>query len=185
MSNFVDLGPKPFVFPLPVLIIGSFDAEGRPDAMNAAWGSITDVAEISISLDKAHKTAANILETGAFTVAYGTVDTVVACDYVGICSGNSEPAKFEKSGFTYRKSDKVNAPIINELKVALECEFVSYENEIMIGKIVNVVADESVCVDGKIDMGLLKPIVYDPSMNGYHAVGQKVAEAFRCGNKLK
>lgn len=117
----VDFGAKPWVFPMPVLIVGTYDENGVPNAMNAAWGCITDMAEISISMSE-HKTTANFAKTGAFTVAFATEDTVVACDYVGVESGAKVPNKFQKAGFTAVKSSKVNAPIIQELPMSLECK---------------------------------------------------------------
>ena len=182
--NRVDFGAKPWVFPMPVLIIGTYDKDGVPNAMNAAWGMISDMNEISISLSK-HKTTENFAVTGAFTVSFATEDTVAACDYVGIESALKVPDKFEKAGFTQTKSSRVNAPIINELHVALECKVKSFENGILLGEIVNVTADESVLTDGKIDFAKLKPISYDPVNNTYIALGDVVGKAFSDGLKLK
>ncbi len=180
----VDFGAKPWVFPMPVLIIGTYDKDGVPNAMNAAWGMISDMNEISISLSN-HKTTENLEATGAFTVSFATEDTVAACDYVGIESALKVPNKFEKAGFTQTKSSRVNAPIINELHVALECKVKSFENGILLGEIVNVTADESVLTDGKIDPKKLKPIAFDPVNNTYVALGDVVGKAFSDGVKLK
>lgn len=180
----VDLGSKPIVFPMPVLIIGTYDKEGKPNAMNAAWGMISDFKEISISLSE-HKTTQNLTETGAFTVSFATESTVAACDYVGIETATKVPNKFEKAGFTATKSEKVNAPIINELLVALECKVKSFENGILVGEIVNVTADDSVMSDGKIDIKKLKPIAFDTSANTYVALGEVVGNAFADGLALK
>ena len=146
----VDFGAKPFIFPMPVLIIGTYDENGVPNAMNAAWGAITDFNEITISMSP-HKTTANLAVTGAFTVSMATEDTVVACDYVGIVSGDKVPDKFARAGFHATKSAHVNAPLIDELPMALECKVKSYQDEILVGEIVNVNADQSVLTDGKID----------------------------------
>lgn len=182
--NRISLGAKPLLFPMPVLIIGTYDKDGNPNAMNAAWGITTDFQEITISLAD-HKTTENLLATGAFTVSIGTEDTVVACDYVGIVSGTKEPKKFEKAGFHAVKSEKVNAPLIAELPMALECRVKSYVNDILIGEIVDVKADESILTDGKIDPKKLKPISFDPSNNAYLALGDKVGNAFKDGLALK
>lgn len=180
----VDFGAKPWVFPMPVLIVGTYDENGIPNAMNAAWGCITDMAEISISMSE-HKTTDNFAKTGAFTVAFATEDTVVACDYVGVESANKVPDKFEKAGFTAVKSKKVNAPIIQELPMSLECKVKSFEDGILIGEIVNVNADESILTDGVIDYKKLKPITYDPVTHDYVALGAAVGKAFADGMKLK
>lgn len=180
----ISLGAKPLLFPMPVLIIGTYDKDGNPNAMNAAWGITTDFQEITISMAD-HKTTENLLVTGAFTVSIGTEDTVVACDYVGIVSGAKEPKKFEKAGFHVIKSEKVNAPLIAELPMALECRVKSYVNDILIGEIVDVKADESILTDGKIDPKKLKPISFDPSNNAYLALGDKVGNAFKDGLTLK
>ena len=180
----IDFGAKPLLFPMPVLIIGTYDENGVPNTMNAAWGMISDFKEISISLSE-HKTTANLAVTGEFTVSIATEDTVVACDYVGIVSANDVPDKFAKAGFHATKSDKVNAPLIDELPMALECRVKSFENDILIGEIVNVNADESVLTDGKIDPKKLKPIAYDPANNTYVTLGDIVGKAFSDGLQLK
>ncbi len=180
----VDFGSKPFMFPMPVLIVATYDEFGTPDAMNAAWGIVTDFDEISISMSS-HKTTDNIAKTGAFTVSMATEDYVTACDYVGIESARKVPDKFEKAGFHAVKSEKVNAPLIKELPMALECKLRSFENGILIGEIVNVCADESVLTDGKIDPKKLKPICFDPVNNTYVKMGDTVGKAFSDGLKLK
>lgn len=169
---------------MPVLIIGTYDEKGVPNAMNAAWGMISDFQEVSISLAP-HKTTENFAMTGEFTVSFATEDTVVACDYVGIVSANDVPDKFAKGGFHATKSDKVNAPLIDELPVALECKVKSFEDGILVGEIVNVNADESVLTDGKIDPKKLKPIAYDPANHTYMALGDVVGKAFADGLELK
>lgn len=179
-----DFGAKPWVFPMPVLIIGTYDENGVPNAMNAAWGMISDSNEISISMSE-HKTTKNFAITGAFTVSMATEDTVIPCDYVGIESAEKVPDKFTKAGFHATKSDKVNAPLIDELPMALECKVKSFEDGILIGEIVNVTADESILTDGKIDYKKLKPIAYDPVTHDYVSLGEAVGKAFSDGNKLK
>ncbi|MBR2751491.1 MAG: flavin reductase family protein [Clostridiales bacterium] len=180
----VDFGAKPIMVPQPVLIIATYDASGVPDAMNAAWGITTDFNEITISLGE-HKTTDNLAINGAFTVSMATEEQVVACDYVGIVSAREVPDKFARAGFHATRSTFVNAPLIDELPMALECKVKSFEDGILIGEIVNVSADESVVTNGKIDMAKLRPIAFDPANNAYVAIGAKVADAFKDGAKLK
>lgn len=187
MKNF---GPKPMIYPMPVLILASYDKDGKANAMNAAWGGIVEVDQICISLSK-HQTTENIDLNKAFTVSIADVEHVVACDYVGIVSGKTEPKKMEKAGFTTRKSDFVNAPVINELPLCLECELLRIDGDASkdemhyIGKIVNVCADEKILDEnGNISLEKFKPISYDPSGHGYYALGEKVGQAFADGKKL-
>ena len=167
-----------------ILIIGTYDENGVPNAMNAAWGITTDFKEISISLSE-HKTTDNLAKRGAFTVSMATEDQVVACDYVGIESGRKVPDKFEKAGFHATKSEFVDAPLIDELPLALECKVKSFTDGILVGEIVNVSADDSVITDGKVDMKKLRPIAFDPFNNAYVGIGEKVGNAFSDGAKLK
>ena len=182
-----NFGSKPMLYPMPVLIIATYDKEGSPNAMNAAWGGISEENEITICIDCGHKTAANLQETGAFTVSMATADYVTACDYVGIVSGNKESDKLKKAGLHTVKSEFVNAPIIEELPMALECRVKSYDVETcrLVGEIVNVCADECVLTDGKIDPKKLRPITYDPVGHTYMALGEVVGKAFFDGTKLK
>ena len=179
-----NFGAKPFIYPMPVLIVGTYDENGVPNAMNAAWGTITDMNEITISMSP-HKTTDNLMKTGAFTVSIATEETVVACDYVGVESANKVPDKFAKAGFHATKSEFVNAPLIDELPMALECKVKSYEDEILVGEIVNVCADESILTSGSIDPKKLKPIAYDPANHTYLGLGEKVGNAFSDGLQWK
>ena len=182
-----DFGAKPLTYPQPVLIIASYDENGVPDAMNAAWGGISESNEISMCLSEGHKTVKNILSRKAFTVSMADAAHVVECDYVVIESGNQVANKVEKAGFTVEKSERVDAPIINELAVCLECKFKSYDPETcrMVGEIINVSVDESVMTDGKVDVDKVAPITFDPFNNAYHVLGAKVGNAFADGAKLK
>lgn len=181
-----NLGPAPMLFPQPVLIIATYDKKGNANAMNAAWGGIVGMDKIIIDLAN-HKTTDNILQRKAFTVSMGDKDHVLACDYVGIVSGNKEINKMEKAGFTTVKSEFVDAPIINELPVVLECELIKVlEGSMYLAKIVNVAADESVLSEeGKITLSKFFPITYDTSEFGYYTVGKRIGTAFKDGNKLK
>ena len=180
----VNYGAKPIMLPQPVLIIGTYDENGVPNAMNAAWGITTDFKEITISLSE-HKTTDNFKIRKAFTVSMATEDYVVACDYVGVESARNVPDKFAKAGFHATRSEFVDAPLIDELPMALECKVKSFEDGILIGEIVNVSADESVVTDGKIDLKKLKPIAFDPCNNVYVALGETVGNAFQDGLRLK
>ncbi len=183
-----NFGAKPWTYPQPVFILAAYDEKGNANAMNAAWGGISEENQIAICISADHKTTENILLSKAFTVSMATVDTVAACDYVGIVSGNNEPEKMQKAGFTTEKSKFVNAPVINELPMAVECNLISYNPEtcILLGEIVNVSADESVIDEnGKIDTNLLKPITFDPVYNVYRAIGVKVGNAFKDGLELR
>jgi len=182
-----NFGPKPFLYPMPVLIIASYDEDGIPNAMNAAWGCIADMNRVAIYVAGNHKTMENILARKAFTVSMADAANVIAADYVGIVSGNNEPNKLEKAGWHTTKSEFVDAPLIDELPMALECKFVSFdeEAELLIGEIVNVCAEEEILIDGNIDPAKLNPITYDPANHGYYTLGQKVGNAFSDGKKLK
>lgn len=172
---------------MPVLIVAAYDADGRPNVMNAAWGGIFTDESIGICISEEHKTTNNILATRAFTVSMATVEQLKACDYVGIVSGNNVPDKFFRAGFTAVRSEVVNAPIIAELPMTLECEMVSYDEESnhLVGRIVNVSADESILTDGKIDYRKLRPVTYDPINHHYIELGEVVGNAFSDGKSLK
>lgn len=182
-----DFGAKPLVLPQPVLMIATYDENGKVDLMNAAWGGLTEENEISICLSADHKTVKNFEKTGAFTVSPGTASTVVACDYCGIVSGNKVEDKFEKSGLHATRSEKVNAPIIDELPVTLECKVSSYDPELCLlkGEIVNVCVDECVLTDGKVDLNKVGVITFDPFNHTYVKLGEVVGNAFKDGLKLK
>lgn len=182
-----NFGAKPILYPQPVFIIGSYDQNGVPDAMNAAWGGISESNEISLCLSAGHKTVKNILDRKAFTVSMATADTVAACDFVGLVSGNTVSDKFAKAGFHVVKSEFVDAPLIEELPMAVECKLISYDEETcrMVGEIVNVCADESVLTNGNIDPSKLRPITYDGMNREYYVLGEKVGNAFSDGNILK
>lgn len=172
---------------MPVLIIGTYDEAGVPNAMNAAWGGIYDTDLVMVCLSDDHKTTENIKKQGAFTVSFATAKTIVACDYVGIVSANDVEDKFERAGFHAIKSEFVNAPIISELPMSVECELLKFnEDGICIGKIVNVSADESILdKDGMIDATALDPIIYDSVTHAYRRFGEKVGVAFCDGLKIK
>lgn len=183
-----NFGAKAILYPMPVLIIGTYDENGTPNAMNAAWGGISEETEISICVSDEHKTAENVVKSGAFTVSIADKNNVVAADYVGIVSGNSVADKITKCSWTAEKSGFVNAPLFQELPLALECKLISYDKDTcrLVGEIVNISADESILgTDGKISLDKFSPITYDPVGHTYRTLGQVVGRAFSDGKTLK
>lgn len=183
-----NFGVKPWCYPQPVFILAAYDEAGNPNAMNVAWGGIHYDDQIAMCISANHKTTENILKTKAFTVNIADKKHLVACDYVGVVSGNKVSDKFAKAGFTHSKSEFVNAPVINELPMALECKLISYDPAscTLIGQILNVSADNSVIDEkGKIDPNKLEAITFDPANNSYLILGEKVGNAFRDGLALR
>lgn len=183
-----NLGAKAILYPMPVLIIGTYDEKGTPNAMNAAWGGISEETEISICVDDSHKTAENVVKSGAFTVSIADKTNIVAADYVGIVSGNNEEDKIAKCGWTAEKSELVNAPLFKELPLTLECKLKSYDKDTcrLVGEIVNISADESILDDkGRISLDKFFPITYDPVGHTYRTLGDVVGKAFSDGKNLK
>ena len=183
-----NFGAKPYTYPQPVFIIATYGPDGTPDAMNAAWGGISEANELSMCLSAGHKTTKNILERKAFTVSMADAAHVAECDYVGVVSANDVPDKLAKAGFHTTKSEFVDAPLIDELAMAVECKLLSYDPEScrLVGEIVNVSVDESVLtLDGKVDVSRLAPIVFVPINSAYYVLGEKVGNAFQDGMKLK
>ena len=181
-----DFGVKPWVLPQPVLIIGTYDKDDKPNAMNAAWGGTYDFDKIIVSVSK-HKSTENIKIHKAFSVSFATKSTVIPADFVGIVSGNNDPKKMEKSGLHAIPSNKVHAPLFEEFPITMECKLDNYDEEegILIGQIVNISVDEKNIKDGKIDSETLEIICYDPISSKYRLVKEPVADAFKCGAKLK
>ena len=183
-----NIGARAMLYPMPVLIIGTYDEDGEANAMNAAWGGISEETQISICIDCGHKTAKNIVARGAFTVSIADGKNVVACDYVGIVSANNLPDKIKKTGWHVTKSEFVDAPLFDELPMALECKLIGYDEEScrLVGEIVNVCADENILGDdGKIDLKKFCPITFDPAHHTYVKLGDTVGKAFSDGLKLK
>ena len=182
-----DFGVKSWFYPLPVLIIGTYNDDGSADAMNAAWGGLYDSDLVELCLSAGHRTTMNLKKRGAFTISFADADHVAAADYVGIVSANQEPRKLEKSGFHVTHSQKVDAPILNELPVTLECEYVKTTEEgNVIGRIVNISVDESVLdANGSLDMAKFRPIAFEPAHNKYHVLGEVAGNAFQDGMALK
>ena len=177
------------IFPMPVLMIATYNEDNSVNVMNAAWGTMQSRNTVALQLTETHKTVKNIKARKAFTISIADADHVVQADYFGVASGNRVANKLEKSGLTASKSEIIDAPVINEFPLCLECEFIEYQdNEYgvgVIGKVVNVTADEKVMVDGKLDMSLVNAIAFDPYTHGYYLVNERVGEAFKDGLQIK
>lgn len=184
-----NLGAKGVIFPGAVLLIGTYDEDGKPDVMNAAWGGQCGPKHIALNLSS-HKTTDNLEVTRAFTIAFGDKSHMVSCDYVGLVSAKKEPDKLNKARFTVTKGENVNAPVINEMPLTLECRVVAMGDDEatgelrVVGEIVNVIADDSVITDGKIDFGKIQPILFDSESLGYWTIGKRVGNAFKDGKDL-
>lgn len=177
------------IFPMPVLMVATYNEDGSVNVMNAAWGTMQARDTVALQLSATHKTVKNIKAKGAFTIIIADAAHVVEADYFGVESSNRISDKFERSGLTASKSMLVDAPIINEFPLCLECKFIEYQNNEygcgVIGKVVNVTADEKVMVDDKLDMSLVNAIAFDPYTHGYYSVSKRVGEAFKDGLQLK
>ena len=177
------------IFPMPVLMIATYNDDGSVNVMNAAWGTMVERDIVALNLSESHKTVQNIKARGAFTVSIADAAHVVEADYFGVESGNQVSDKLARSGLTASKAEAVDAPVINEFPLCLECEFIEYQDGEygcgVIGKVVNVTADERVMADGKVDMSLVNAIAFDPYTHGYYRVTERVGEAFKDGLKLK
>ena len=184
-----DLGVLPAVFPMPVLMIATYDENGVVDVMNAAWGMISDMDQITLFLGQDRKTVANMKVSKAFTVALADQAHMKEADFFGIATGNKMPDKFARTGLSAVKSEHVNAPIIEEFPLVMECELDRFLDDgnffAVIGKIVNTAADESVLDErGKVEPAKLNAILFDQFRNGYYAIGEKVGKAWNAGAGL-
>ena len=177
------------IFPMPVLMIATYNEDGSVDVMNAAWGMMLERDYIVLNLTETHKTVKNIKERKAFTVSIADAKHVVEADYFGVVSANNTKDKFENSKLTSTKSENVDAPIVNEFPICMECEFIEYQDDEygcgVVGKIVNVTADESVMNGDNVDISLLDAICFDPYTHGYYRVNERVGNAFKDGLQLK
>lgn len=181
-----NFGVKTWFLPLPVLVVASYGKDGEANAMTAAWGGIYNNDQVIVCLDKSHKSTENIKERGCFTLSFTTSSQLAAADYVGIVSANDNPDKLKKSGFTVSKAESVDAPVINELPLTLECKVAKVlGEENFIADIVNVSADEAVLGDkGLPDIEKLSPILFDTIHAEYRAFGDVIAKAFKAGTEL-
>ena len=177
------------IFPMPVLMVATYNEDGSVNVMNAAWGTMQERDTVALNLTESHKTVKNIKARGAFTVSIADAAHIIEADYFGIETGNKVPDKFARSGLTASKAETVDAPVINEFPLCLECRFIEYQDSeygcCVIGKVVNVTADESVLEDGKLNMSLVNAIAFDPYTHGYYKVTERIGNAFKDGLALK
>lgn len=177
------------IFPMPVLLIATFNEDGTVNVMNAAWGTMVSRDIVALNLTETHTTVQNIKARKGFVVHIADAKHVTEADWFGVVHGNKEPEKFAKSGMTYEKSALVDAPVINELPVAMECEFMEYQDGDtglgVIGKVLRTSVEEANIKDGKVDVDSLEAIAFDPYTHGYYKVGGRVGDAFKDGLKLK
>ena len=184
-----DLGVKPYLFPMPVLMITTYGDDDKVDVMNMAWGGICAQNMVALNIDEDHKTSENIKKRGAFTLSIADVDHIEEADFFGIATGNKMEDKFERTGLHADKSTRVDAPIVQEFAVTLECKVVECQNTAygfrVLGEIVNVVAEESVLDEnGKVNPTKLNAFVFDQFQNGYYKIGEKVGQAWKSGEKF-
>ena len=185
VSGRKNFGPKQALMttPQPCVMIATWDKDHNPDVMMAAWAGQYDHNQIVVSMSK-HKTTENLELTGAFTVSFADIHTVAESDYLGIVSGNKVPDKVARVGFSISPSPNVDAPIINEYPLTLECKVISWQGGILVGEVVNQSADERILTDGKVDLTKLQPIVFDAAGMCYRSIGNSVGGAWNAGKKF-
>ena len=180
-----ELKITPGIFPMPVLMIGTYNEDGTVDVMNAAWGMAQSMKHLKLCLTESHKTVKNIKRTGYCTVALGTKDLMTESDYLGMVSANNVADKFEKTGLHSTKSENVDAPVIEEYPICMECKLVGFEDDGTLVEVVNVLTEEKYLNDdGSIKLDEIGIISYDPFGHGYYEVGNKVGNAFQEGKKI-
>ena len=174
------------IFPMPVLMIATYNEDGTGDVMNAAWGTMLERDQVLLNLTETHKTVKNIKKRKAFTVSIADAKHVKEADYFGMVSGNTTENKFANSGLSFVKSDVIDAPIINEFPICMECELLESESNFgIVGKVVNVLCEENVMKGDNVDISLLEAIAFDPYTHGYYKVTERVGNAFQDGLQLK
>lgn len=184
-----DFGAKPYLFPMPTYMIGTYNEDDTVDVMMMAWGGICAEDMVALNLEAEHKTVANLKARKAFTLAVPGTDTLAASDFLGIASANKMSDKFARTGLHAVRSQRVDAPVITEYPLTLECEVVEMQDQPyglrVLGRILNVMADEKVLDEaGKIDAGKLQAFAFDQMRNGYYAVGDKIGQAWHSGAGL-
>ncbi len=184
-----DFGAKPYLFPMPTYMIGTYNEDDTVDVMMMAWGGICAEDMVALNLEAEHKTVANLKARNAFTLAVPGTDTLAASDFLGIASANKMADKFARTGLHAVRSQRVDAPVITEYPLTLECEVVEMQDQPyglrVLGRILNVMADEKVLDEaGKIDAGKLQAFAFDQMRNGYYAVGDKIGQAWHSGAGL-
>lgn len=184
-----NFGVKPYLFPMPTYMIGTYNDDDSVDVMMMAWGGICAEDMVALNLEAEHKTVTNLEKRKAFTLSVPGTDTIKESDYLGIATSNKTPDKFARTGLHAVKSDKVDAPVVTEYPLTLECEVVEMQNQPyglrVLGKIVNVIADEKILDEnGKIDAGKIQAFAFDQMQYGYYAIGEKVGQAWHSGADL-
>lgn len=185
-----DLGVKPYVFPMPVLMIATYNDNGTVDVMNMAWGGLCAENVIALNLDEEHMTSKNIVKRQAFTVSIADIKHLEEADFFGIASANTMPDKFERSGLRAKQSSRVDAPIIEDFPLTLECKVIDIQHHPVtgfrvMGEIVNVLAEEHILDDnGTVDPVKLNGFIFDQFKGGYYAIGKRVGKAWESGNKI-
>lgn len=177
----------PAIFPMPVILIATYNDDGSVDVMNAAWGCAFDTHQIELNISDSHRTTENIKKRKAFSVSLANVDNMIPADYVGIVSNKQEPKKFEKTGWKARKSEVVDAPILEDLPYSMECTLECFKEDYgIIGNVKRLLVDEKYLDEkGQVDLVKMRIISYDPFNHGYYVVGEKVGQAFSEGKKIK
>lgn len=181
-----DLGVKPYTFPMPVLMISTYNEDGTVDVMNMAWGGVCAANMVALNIDEDHKTAKNIKARGAFTLSVADVPHIEAADFFGIASGNKMTDKFARSGLHAVRSEKVDAPVVEEFPLTLECRVAECQNTAygfrVLGEIVGTLVEESALDEkGRVDPVKLNAFVFDQFQSGYYALGGKVGQAWSTG----
>jgi flavin reductase (DIM6/NTAB) family NADH-FMN oxidoreductase RutF len=184
-------GAKTLVFPTPVWVVGTYDREGRPNAMSAAWGGIccSQPPCLAVSLRKATYTYGNIVARKAFTINVPSEIHVRQADYFGMVSGKNVD-KFAAAELTPIRSSIVDAPFIEEFPLVVECRLL-HSIEIglhtqFVGEILDVKAEDSVFDEkGYVDIEKVRPILFEPEINTYHGVGKLLGRAFSMGKEIR
>lgn len=184
------LGVKPYLFPMPVFVLGTYNDDGTPDLMTMAWGGLCDYTMVALNLDEGHRTSDNIKKRKAFTLAIADCAHIKEADFAGLVSANDDPKKFEKTGLHAVKSDKVDAPVFEEFPFTMECTAAELQHTIagfrVIGNIENILADERILdAEGNVNVQALDAAIFDAAHPAYYHLGEKAADAFSCGKSLE
>ncbi len=185
----INLGVKPYLFPMPVLMIATYDDDGQVNVMNMVWGGICDDNKVALNISDTHKTAANLRARRAFTISVADIDHLEAADYFGMVSGNKVPDKFELSGLHAVPSERVEAPVVVEFPLTIECRVVDMKTTDgtmrAVGEIVNVMVEDTALDErGRVDPLKLNAFLFDAFQSGYYAIGEKVGQAWKSGAEM-
>ena len=176
----------PAIFPMPVILIATYNDDGSIDVMNAAWGTAFDTTQIELNISDSHRTTENIRKRKAFTVSLANVDNMVPADYVGMVSSKNVKDKFERTKWKAHKSEVVDAPILDDLPYSMECTLECFKEDYgIIGNIKRLLVDDKYLdAQGRVDLTKMRIISYDPFNHGYYVIGEKVGQAFSVGKEL-